>query len=74
MRPPAPDPFEIHGPLSLRHGLPTGAAPRRAAPDEGFLPVPDQANDQRSIQRSPSRSQFEPICSGVATLSDVAKT
>ena len=33
-----------------------------------------QANDQRSIQRSPSLSQAEPICSGRASLSDVAKT
>ena len=34
----------------------------------------DQANDQRSIQRSPSRSQFEAIWPGVATFSDVANT
>ena len=33
-----------------------------------------QANDQRSIQRSPSLSQAEPICAGRASFSDVAKT
>ena len=36
--------------------------------------APDHANDQRSIQRSPSLSQFEPICAGSASFSDVAKT
>ena len=56
---------------------PAGATRYRVAPAGSFLPsVPgaDHANDQRSIQRSPSLSQFEPICAGRASFSDVAKT
>ena len=57
-----------------RHVSPAGATSRRRDRSCRRCPVPDQANDQRSIQRSPSRSQFEAIWSDVATFSDVAKT
>ena len=61
---------------SRRATTPAGATGRRAGPgrERHRRPVSDQANDQRSIQRSPSRSQFEAIWSDVATFSDVAKT
>ena len=62
--------------LAAAHRVPRPAW-QGAAPAGRFLPsVPgaDHANDQRSIQRSPSTSQFEAIWSDRASLSDVAKT
>ena len=69
--------FKMRAEDGFHRVFPAGATRHRVAPAGSFLPsVPgaDHANDQRSIQRSPSRSQFEAICFGRASFSDVAKT
>ena len=82
-------PASVHSPLHAarraRGGLPTSSDVTSTTASAAISSVhlvnthdavtdADQANDQRSIQRSPSVSQFDAIFSGSASLSEVAKT
>ena len=63
-------------PLKANTGPPAQQkkGPENPAPSNFVSRDRDQANDQRSAQRSPSMSQFEPSISEVITWSEVANT